>query len=507
MFNMSAFSFISQNNNLKNVKNNLKLNIKNIKDIDRINLTPEELQVIRSRSITSANTKFFCFIVSFIITALFIQPLMANAEMNNAGSTKMLEYINSGVFDGNGEPSQAEYWGMKLATLVLSWTLPLMSIYIMLMITISVVASVIYNVRPELCDEIHEAHIERKGGGSTLQGMKQVWTNKGIAGFIKSYLPDFKALAFADALEVSSEGRPTLSHFAKNHLIKYMFIFALAMLISEPTMLRFLMNGGDVLAYPVRKVAYMDWTEMARSTFESGRDFNPQYDTRKRADANKSRVYKAIYGTLKELDKSEMARTTDYKALLGSNTRGYIESKMSNIDWENSKLAVKVQYEPNIPQGVELGDGRYAEPVSTFGVTNQTGYIVTYLFIEQNTSAYYQTSTTHRNGWNTVDSTPSSFDLSKVISNAGQQKVNISQALVSYSVIGGSRSEQGTAKASGSSVSLTKPQGVDDKKILQLTVQITYTVGDGAPQKMTASWANPNPDLTATSANKKTTNP
>lgn len=42
MFNKSAFSFISQNNNLKNVKNNLKLNIKNIKDIDRINLTPEE---------------------------------------------------------------------------------------------------------------------------------------------------------------------------------------------------------------------------------------------------------------------------------------------------------------------------------------------------------------------------------------------------------------------------------------------------------------------------------
>ena len=133
---------------------------------------------------------------------------------DDATSSSMATLIASGVFDSRaGLNNSATHVFKQISSAILAVALPFMSAFAILMTTISLVSSVIYFSDPDKFDHVAEVHDQK--GQKKLSELIDYGRQVGLIEFLWSLCPNFKQLAFRDAIEAGPNGQPTFKDFLK----------------------------------------------------------------------------------------------------------------------------------------------------------------------------------------------------------------------------------------------------------------------------------------------------
>lgn len=439
---------------------------------------------------------YFLNIVLILGVYLLLTGYIAYATSTGSSSSAFYDYLISGTFDQTqGDMSYQNSIFLRIASSVLKWVLPFMSVFALTIMVISMASTIIYLSKQDTFDEVHDLHILKRQaksqGGKSVQDIVRVYREIGGGlNYVKStFVPDFKALAFQDAFTIGEDGRPSMKTFFQNSMPKYIVIITMIMLINDRTLLDLYTRGAEVGAFFFKKAAYdYNYVEMIQGWMETGKDFNPQYKTSSLDEANKLKTYRAMYNALKELDKSNSARTAEYKTTMGMAVRNYIETKMTGVDWTADIFKPTAQFELAVPQGMTNGGDVFAVPVNEFGVSAKQGFLVTYIRTETRVTAE-ATKTNYPTAWNGSPAT--SFDVSKAITVPTGKSIENAVGIVYANTTTGP--VRLTVTASGSTVSWSLPSGVDAKTLRSITGEVTYRFSGSSSSRapLYISWVNP----------------
>lgn len=226
---------------------------------------------------------------------------------------------------------------MKLST-------DIVSLLLLVVGTIAFASMIVYGLRPDLADEIHEIKMEKAGGQQVPMDEPMRW--------LMGFLPDIKAASgVGDNYEYE---RPTIGLMFRDNIWQFLILFTLAIALRTNLIHTFLIKTSGAAAYGVRH--YVDNTDMrgiVNTWTTAGKDFNPRYDTLTQEGRNRNKTFNAMYNALKT--EKPRDRTEAFLGKIGANVYNEIsqlESKgvrfgMSNFAVSADILSHRVTPDPS----------------------------------------------------------------------------------------------------------------------------------------------------------------
>lgn len=199
--------------------------------------------------------------------------------------------------------------------------------------------SIWYVARPEFADEVSEVKNRVASGEQIpIEEVKE---------FFLQFCPDIKANSgIADSYEYE---KPTFGLFVRDHLLKFILLFAVAIALQQSVIITFIVKSGNALAFGAKYYTEnTDFVGSVQTWTTAGKDYDPGYTTLTTEDRNKRKLYNGMYTALKR--EFPRRRTEDFLQLIGSRTQAKVTEYASklNINAENFIVTVNI-YGYDIP--------------------------------------------------------------------------------------------------------------------------------------------------------------
>lgn len=441
----------------------------------------------------------FMLAVLFTITAFIMNVIVFAADVDGGATT--YQYLADSIYGehtGVNGPQAAIF--NRWAAGVLKWVLPFMNIFAITFMVISMAASIIYLTRPDWFYEVHMLKLIKQqisSNANPVEKVKQLWSEAGgLLNFIKAvFIPDVKALAFSDADEIGPEGKPSMAHFFKFKMPRYIVMVAVIMCINDQTILKFLGTSGNAGAYLMRVAAEYNYATVVKSFVEMGKDYDPGYPTVGVGQdiKNKKIIFNNIYSAIKQYNGFNADKqTTEYLQSLGANIQKWMEGTttkgqggsstnggfLSQISLDRSKMAVKAIVQPNNNADYSQGQAFATTLSSLTGDGNDAGYVIVTISFGNESRGMAFHETTYSDAWN---GNGTSLDLDKVpVFNAAFSKdsslVVSAQANVQYIANGSVATGSATVTTSGKKLTIAAP---GNGEILGVNVVVRATSKNG----------------------------
>lgn len=404
-----------------------------------------------------------------VVTILWVSLLFMyigvgalSVDASNADAFRLR--LDSGVFADSGENTPFVDFVMRMVGSFLQNLLPVVSILTFTFTLITLIATVLYLLRTDLFDEIYMAKAAYKAekaqskGSPLLNGLKQrnIYASGALQqyGFLKCCVyPNLKAIAFFDA----SQSHMTLTDFFKVNGIKFIMVFALAMMIADQTMLDLFYTAGSIGSYFVRTAVYdYDYVSIIDGMLTAGSDYSPTWSTKTTEGKNKTKVYNAAYKVLKTGCTSNATRTSAFKEIIGRSLMEAIEG-MVGVDWERTSFIATAELLPNTSYIQNVPGESYYYNVADFGFTSGvsesiSGYIHISIITEEETFSTGVVKTLYPEAWS-VGTNTATFDVTKIYGDSEATIESLAEScIINYSRVGNIK---GTITYSGSTATLT----------------------------------------------------
>lgn len=185
---------------------------------------------------------------------------------------------------------------------------------IVLLCVSSAIFAVWYALSPDFADEVSEVKMRVAGG-------EQIPIDD-FKAFALQFVPDIKANSgIADSYEYE---RPSLGLLARDHLLKFVLIFAIAIAIQQSTLITFIVKAGNALAFGADYYTEnTDFRGMVETWTTAGSDYPISFDTLTTKGQNQKKLYNAIYTALKK--EKPRDRTEEFLGRIGAATQKFVE--------------------------------------------------------------------------------------------------------------------------------------------------------------------------------------
>ena len=178
----------------------------------------------------------------------------------------------------------------KVIFTLIKFEMRLVGILLLFVCVTSVAFAIWYIAKPEFADEVSEVKMRRAGG--------EVIPVTEVKEFFMQFLPDIKANSgIADSYEYE---KPTFGLFVRDHLLKFILLFALAISLQQSVIVAFIVKAGNALAFGAEYYTNnVDFKEHVRTFTTAGSDYKPGYDDLTTEGRNKSKIYNEMYKAVK----------------------------------------------------------------------------------------------------------------------------------------------------------------------------------------------------------------
>jgi hypothetical protein len=283
--------------------------------------------------------------------------------------------------------------------------------FMLLICVSSACFAVWYALKPEFADEVSDVKMRVSGG-------EQIPIDE-VKNFVLQFFPDIKANSgIADSY---SYEKPSLSLLVRDHLLKFVIFFAIAIAIQQSTLITFIVKSGNALAYgALYYTENTDFKGMVETMTTAGSDYPVNFDTLTTSGQNQGELYDDIYIALK--DEKPKDRTDEFLGRIGAATQQFVEvtAPENGVDYsyENFITNVFITSHNNEYSKVSDLEVRMVYPLETFGIIDSDllGDKYVYMSIMQydtsstsTTSSYYTSKLSA--GWIESGGIPVSFDL------------------------------------------------------------------------------------------------
>lgn len=167
--------------------------------------------------------------------------------------------------------------------------------------------SIWYVAKPEFADEVSEVKMRVANG-------EQIPVEE-VKEFFLQFCPDIKANSgIADSYEYE---KPTFGLFIRDHLLKFIILFAVAITLQQSVLISFIVKAGNALAFGAKY--YTENTDFVGSVHTwttAGKDFDPRFDTLTTEGRNKRKLFNAMYIAIKR--EFPRSRTEDFLQRVGA---------------------------------------------------------------------------------------------------------------------------------------------------------------------------------------------
>lgn len=189
---------------------------------------------------------------------------------------------------------------------------------VLLLLSISSAAFAIwYAAKPDFADEVSEVKMRVANGEKIpVEEVKE---------FFLQFFPDIKANSgIADSYEYE---RPTIGMLLRDHLLKFIILFAIAIALMTNVITTFIVKTGNALAFGAKYYTEnTDFVGIVNTVTTAGKDYPFLYDTLTTEGRNKKKLANAMYVALK--DAKPRDRTTEFLNKIGA----AVATEVSNLE-------------------------------------------------------------------------------------------------------------------------------------------------------------------------------
>ncbi len=410
-------------------------------------------------------------LVTYIIFTLFVTTTVYEstadyavyASSTRGDSSVFYARLNSGVYKDTGESTDLVIIVENLVKLFLSNVLPIVSIVSTTWILLSLIASLLYLIRPDKFDRIYIAKQNLKGkglvsklknafsagGGEGKMGkpnFSNFFEGQGDCSFAETYLlPNVKAWAFYSATEASDM---SVKDFLAQNWAKGVLVMSFTILIGNQTMLDMFYTFSEVGVYAISKITYdYDYVTIIDDLLTIGSNMPSPFSNTTQEGKNMTKVYDSVYKAAKEIADTEAEKSSEFKSVMGVKLSNLISGGTSTttvdtsdgtetttstvstgniftgVNWDATTFAVSVRRSSNVIQDMNS----IAITAADLGYTGKSDVI--YVTITSETSS---SNTGYANTYNAESWSSGSFNLATANNLSDTSKLTITSATITY---------------------------------------------------------------------------